>query len=241
MTASTSTTEGPVPADPSAAAGSRRLPFVAELGIALLLMMLVRAFLLQSFYVPTGSMEPTVQPGDRVVVAKWVDGEDLERGDVIVFDGTDVFGGPEREPYQSPDLIGDALAGAASLLSIDLGEKDYLKRVVGLPGDRVTCCDDKGRLSVNGERVDEAYLPGGMPASDVPFDVRVPEGRLFVLGDNRPESADSRAHLGDPGGGMVPVEDVIGTVLWRYWPLDRLGTLPEATSISSIPREGSGP
>ncbi len=200
---------------------ARRL--LLEIGVAVLLVVLVRAFVMQSFHVPSASMEPTIMPGDRVVVTKIGAGE-IERGDVIVFDGTDTFAAADRTPFASDGLIGRSLSAIASTLSVDLGEQDFLKRVAGVGGDRVTCTPERGLL-VNGDRVDEPWLEPGTKACDTPFDVEVPAGRLFVLGDNRDDSADSRSHLGDPGGGMVPVDDVVGHVAWRYWPLDRVGGL----------------
>lgn len=197
--------------------------WLLEIGVAVLLVMLLRIFVMESFHVPSDSMAPTIEPGDRVVVTK-IGASDIARGDVIVFDGTDTFAVADRTPFASDGLIGRILSGAASTLSIRLGEQDFLKRVAGVGGDHLTCTPEGG-LVVNGDQVTEPWLEPGTAACDTPFDVEVPQGRLFVLGDNRSDSADSRAHLGDPGGGMVPVEDVVGHVSWRYWPLDRLGGL----------------
>ena len=96
-------------------------------------------------------MEPTIEPGDRILVNKLVSGGDLSRGDVVVFDGTTTFAAADRSPHQADGLIGRTLAGAASAVGIDLGEQDFVKRVVGLPGDHVVCCDTDGRLTVNGK------------------------------------------------------------------------------------------
>lgn len=200
---------------------ARRL--LLEIGVAVLLVMLLRIFVMESFHVPSASMAPTIAPGDRVVVTK-IGASHVERGDVIVFDGTDTFATADRTPFASDGLIGRVLSGAASTLSIDLGEQDFLKRVAGVGGDHVACTPEGGFV-VNDERVEEPWLTPGASACDTPFDVMVPQGRLFVLGDNRSDSADSRDHLGDPGGGMVPLEDVVGHVSWRYWPLDRIGGL----------------
>jgi signal peptidase I len=101
-----------------------------------------------------------------------------------------------------------------------VGENDYVKRVIGLPGERIACCDAKGRLTVNGFPLDEPYLGGGR-ASDTPFDIRVPPGRYWVMGDNRDDSGDSRSHLGDPGGGTVPRDNVVGRVVSVWWPWGR--------------------
>ncbi len=231
-------------ADPSAqaddAAGPRarrRGPsWLTTLGVALLLMVLVRGFLVQSFYVPSGSMEPAIEPGDRILVNKLVSGEDLRRGDVVVFDGTDTFAVAERGIHEDNGPIGRTLDEGADLLGIDLGEQDYVKRVVGLPGDHVVCCDREGRITVNGTAVDEPYLFPGDDPSDVTFDVTVPQGRLWLLGDHRSDSADSRAHLGDPGGGTVGVDEVVGRASATYWPLSRLGGIDGSGALASVRR-----
>jgi signal peptidase I len=221
--------------DPAGPDARRRGPsWLTMLGVALLLMVLVRGFLVQSFYVPSGSMEPAIEPGDRILVNKLVSGEDLRRGDVVVFDGTDTFAVSERDPHEDDGPIGRALAGAASLVGVDLGEQDFVKRVVGLPGDHVVCCDEQGRISVNGAALDEGYLFPGDEPSDVTFDVTVPAGRLWVLGDHRSDSADSRAHLGDPGGGTVRVDDVVGRASATYWPLSRLGGIDGSSALASV-------
>ena len=207
-------------------------------GVAVVVMLLVRGFLVQSFYVPSGSMEPTIEPGDRILVNKLASGDDLTRGDVVVFDGTTTFAVADRSPHQADGLVGRTLAGAASAVGIDLGEQDFVKRVVGLPGDHVVCCDADGRLTVNGKAVKEDYLYPGDKPSELTFDVTVPAGRLWVMGDHRSDSADSRAHLGDPGGGMVRVQDVVGRAVVTFWPLGRLGGLPSPAALADIPRAG---
>lgn len=225
------------PADAAAASSTRsRGPsWLLLAGIALLVMMVVRAFLVQSFYVPSASMEPTIQPGDRILVNKTVGADDLRRGDVVVFDGTHSFAVADRGPEQSEGLVGRVLSGAASLFGVDLGEQDFVKRIIGLPGDRVVCCDAAGRVIVNGTPVREDYLPEGTRPSDTTFDVTVPAGRLWLMGDNRSNSADSRAHLGDPGGGMVRTSDVVGRASATYWPLNRLGGFATPPALRSIP------
>ncbi|WP_106819423.1 signal peptidase I [Janibacter massiliensis] len=220
------------PATAAGADSSRRGPrvpvrWLLTIAIALVLTALVRTFVAQTFVVPTGSMQPSLHPGDRIVVARWVDGQDLHRGDVVVFDGTDTFGpGPGAvAPVEPEGTIAKVVRGAADLASVRLGRTDYVKRVIGLPGDRVACRDR--RVVVNGTPLEEPYLSEGVEPCDTPFDVQVPDGRMFVLGDNRPGSADSRSHLGDPGGGMVPLDDVLGRVTVRYWPASRAGSLAE--------------
>lgn len=191
-------------------------------GVALAITFVVRLLVVQAFYIPSGSMEPTLDVGDRVLVSKLSYRlGDVERGDVVVFDGRGSFA-----PLDAGSR-GGALADIGQSLGAFLGvapsERDFVKRIVGLPGDRVVCCDAGGLLTVNGRPLHEPYLPAGEPASAEAFDVVVPAGRLWVMGDHRSDSADSRAHLGDPGGGTVPLDRVIGKVLVRFWPLTRLG------------------
>ncbi|MEI2827077.1 MAG: signal peptidase I [Dermatophilaceae bacterium] len=206
--------------------------WIRTFGIALVVMVVIRAFLVQSFVVPTGSMENTLVPGDRILVSRLDRGPSIERGDVVVFDGTDTWGAPSTASRQTG--IAGILSSMASFVSLGSGA-DYVKRVVGVPGDRVKCCDTAGRLTVNGVVVDEPYLYPGNAASTTPFDVIVPAGRIWVMGDHRSNSADSRAHLGQPGGGMIPLDDVVGRAWLRYWPLDRIGSIAPAPSLSSIP------
>ncbi|WP_394812975.1 signal peptidase I [Streptomyces boetiae] len=188
--------------------------------------MLVSTFVMQPFLIPSGSMEGTLQVGDRVLVNKlaYRFGGEVERGDIIVFDGTGSF----VAEGEDPGLLGGLLrrAGAAVGL-VQSSENDYVKRVIGVGGDRVRCCDGQGRLEINGEPLDEPYLYPGDEPSEVMFDIEVPEGRLWVMGDHRSDSADSRAYLGVPGGGTVPVDRVIGRVDLIGWPLSRWGWLPD--------------
>lgn len=174
----------------------------------LVAMLLVHAFVAETFTVPSASMEPGYRAGDRIVVNKLHGG--VHRGDVIVFSGA----GSMYQPA-SRDGVLAVLDGAAGWLGFRPGEQDYLKRVIGVGGDRVSVAAD-GRLRVNGRVVSEPYRRGAS-ASRQPFDITVPEGKLFMLGDNRDDSDDSRNHLGDPGGGFVDEDAVIGTVAWRYW------------------------
>lgn len=211
-----------------------RLRRVTVVAVALLLMVVVRTLLVQSFYIPSGSMQPTLEPGDRILVSKLGGGGSIHRGDVVVFDGTTTFGRPDAGPAPT-GLIARALGGVAAAMSVGGNESDYVKRVVGMPGDRVVCCDQKGHLRINGVSVTEPYLAVGDDPSDLTFDVRVPAGRIWLMGDHRSDSADSRAHLGDPGGGMVRLEDVIGTAKAVYWPLDRVGSVAGSAELAAVP------
>jgi signal peptidase I len=197
---------------------------------------LIRALLIQSFVVPTGSMTPTVRVGDRVLVSRlsYRIG-DIRRGDVIVFDGSGLFAAPTPPARTALAEAGRKVAGAFGL---PIGSQDYVKRVVGLPGERIACCDQQGRITVNGLALAEPYVDPDDAASILRFDIVVPAGRLFVLGDHRSDSADSRAHLGDPGGGTVPVNRVVGRVLGIYWPLSHAGGVGGAASKASTGAAG---
>ncbi|GAA6526474.1 hypothetical protein IDVR_22700 [Intrasporangium sp. DVR] len=185
----------------------------------------MRALFVAPFSIPSGSMEDTLHVGDRILVDRTTSIDELERGDIIVFDASRAF------HLEAPDkgLLG-ALVDALEGLVGHGPPTDYVKRVIGLPGDRVRCCGPEGRLEVNGTAVDEPYLKPGQQASTMTFDVLVPPDRLWVMGDNRAGSSDSRAHLGEPGGGMVPGDDIIGKVWVRYWPLDQLGAVDQDES-----------
>ncbi|GAA1898582.1 hypothetical protein GCM10009716_05530 [Streptomyces sodiiphilus] len=183
----------------------------------------VSAFVVQPFLIPSGSMEGTLRVGDRVMVNKlaYRFGGSVQRGDIVVFDGRGSFAGV---PGDSGPLGGLRQAGARVGLT-DTPGTDYVKRVIGIGGDRVTCCDSRGNLEVNGEPLEEPYLFPGDDPSAVRFDIEVPEGRLWVMGDHRSDSADSRDYLGAPGGGTVPEDKVIGRADWIGWPMSRWRSL----------------
>lgn len=189
---------------------------------ALVLSLIIKTFLVQAFFIPSGSMEPTLLIGDRVLVTKLAPGPlDVHRGDVVVF--KDPGGWLPAEVVQPEPRWREVLTSALTyvgLLPQDSGEH-LIKRVVGLPGDTVACCDQDGRLTVNGVPLDEPYVAPGATPSEVEFSVAVPEGGLWVMGDNRQNSQDSRFNQGSPGGGSIPEENVVGVAFVTVWPVDR--------------------
>ncbi|MBI1377765.1 MAG: signal peptidase I [Frankiales bacterium] len=209
-----------------------RHSFWKELPVLLLiafgLAFLVKTFVVQAYYIPSGSMENTLQVGDRVMVNKLVyHVRDIARGDVVVFNGVDSFT-PEVSITPPSDPLGKVLDWFGRTFGFaPPDERDFVKRVIGIPGDHVVCCDATGHVTVNGVPLSETdYLfPGNAPSTDK-FDVVVPPGKLWVMGDHRAMSSDSRAHLGDPGGGFVPVDRVIGRAFAVVWPLSRMQVLP---------------
>ncbi|NUP73893.1 MAG: signal peptidase I [Sinomonas sp.] len=194
----------------------------ALLGVfaALIIWGLIRALIVDFYYIPSGSMEPLLQPGDRIAVARTAfANRAVQRGDVVVFDGRGSFA-----PLDSGrGWLLDAVQGAGEWLGLVPNETVYVKRVLGVAGDHVMCCTSGGQLAVNGTPLDEPYIYPGDAPSAVRFDVVVPAGRLWLLGDHRADSADSRSLLGAPGGGLVRADRVIGEPISILWPLDRLG------------------
>ncbi|WP_078891760.1 signal peptidase I [Streptomyces sp. NRRL S-350] len=205
--------------------------------VALLVALVMKTFLVQVFVIPSGSMEQTIQVGDRVVVDKltpWF-GSEPQRGDVVVFKDPGGWLEQDRKPSADGAVLGAVkrVLTFVGLLPSD-NEQDLIKRVIGVGGDTVECCDAQGRLSVNGHPVDEPYLAPGNPPSRQPFKVQVPQGRLWVMGDHRDVSADSRFHMGNPGQGTIPLSGVVGRAFVIAWPLDRFHQLDVPGSLSSL-------
>jgi signal peptidase I len=209
------------------------------LAIAVGVVLIITTFIVKPFSIPSGSMENTLLVGDRVLVNRMVYHlRDVQRGDVIVFDGTDSFVPAGDKPQRNP------ISGALTWVGQSLGliqpdSTDFIKRVIGVAGDRVVCCDTEGRITINGVALDESYLyPDDVPSYDQ-FDVVVPEGKLWVMGDHRSNSADSRSHMGDPGGGFVPTSKVIGRGMVVLWPPSELKVLGIPPEFESIPAPAS--
>lgn len=191
---------------------------------ALVVSFLIKTFLIRSFSIPTSSMEDTLQVDDRVIVSQLTPGPfSLHRGDIVVFVDP---GGWLPSGLATED---DPLTNLFNWVSVRIGlpdqseDKHLIKRVIGLPGDTVACCDALGAMTVNGIPLQETYLrlPEGVAeASGTSFSVTVPDGALWVMGDNRYNSADSRANLSKPGGGFVPLENVVGRAFVVSWPME---------------------
>jgi signal peptidase I len=208
---------------------------------ALIVSSLLRAFVGQMFIIPSQSMESTLLIGDRVVVQKITD---FSRGDVVVFE--DPGGWLAEEPVSAPGRFDRLLEFVGIPTASTPGH--LIKRVIGMPGDRVVCCDADGRLTVNGQPLDEtSYLyinPDGtqVAPSDVRFEVVVPRDRVFVMGDHRDLSADSRCHLADvwpdlPRGGIafVPEELVVGPAFAIAAPFHRAERLHTPATFADVP------
>jgi signal peptidase I len=192
---------------------------------ALALTILLKAFVVQVFSIPSGSMENTLLPGDRILVSKIVyKFRPIARGDIVVFSGAGSWDPPNQPASNWFTGLWD---DAVNLVGIAGPDTDYVKRVIGVPGDHVVCCDAQGRVTVNGVPLSESSFiyPGDVP-SEMRFNITVPHGRLWVMGDNRGDSDDSRYRVNDPGGGTIPESAVVGRAFLIIWPLSRVSDLP---------------
>jgi len=220
---------------PGAALFAAGREILLVLAIALGLSLLIKTFLVQAFFIPSVSMENTLLIGDRVLVSKLTPGPfELKHGDIVVFADSGKWLPPSD--HQSEGAIRDGIRSGLMFVGLLPADSDehLIKRVIGLPGDKVACCDAQGRVTVNGKAIDEPYLyPGDVPSSQ-PFSITVPAGRLWVMGDHRSDSADSRSHP-DSFGGTIPLSDVVGKAFVKVWPLDRIGTLPDPSYAKTVP------
>ncbi len=185
-----------------------------------MLAIVIKTFVFQAFFIPSGSMEDTLDIGDRVLINKVVyHMRPIHRGDIVVFDGN---GSWDFDPPASSNIFGKAVNELEGLIGVSQDPSIYIKRVIGLPGDHVVCCTAKGQVTVNGVPLSESsYLyPGNVPSTQR-FNITVPAGRLWVMGDHRLISYDSRGHMGDPGGGTIPESAVLGRAFVIVWPPSR--------------------
>ncbi|MFB6844135.1 signal peptidase I [Streptomyces sp. NPDC056373] len=214
-------------------------------GVAVLIALVLKTFLVQAFVIPSGSMEQTIQIGDRVLVDKltpWF-GSQPQRGDVVVFKDPGGWLQDEQPTTQKSDpvVIKQVKEGLTFIgLLPSENEKDLIKRVVGVGGDRVKCCDAQGRVTVNGVPLNEDYLYPGAAPSDTPFDITVPQGRLWVMGDHRNNSADSRAHQDTDYGGTVSLDEVVGRAMVIAWPFGHWNMLEEPNTYATVSDSAPG-
>jgi len=213
----------------------KQLPIWQEmfllLGMALVLAVVIKAFFVQAFYIPSGSMNDTLVLDDRILVQKvsyWA-GEP-QRGDIVVFSDPGGWLGPgELSTAHNP------VTRSLELFGLYPTGGHLVKRVIGVGGDHVVCCDKQGDIAVNGVALHEgSYLAAGEKPSLIRFNVKVPAGYIWVQGDNRSNSAGSRVHLGDPGGGFIPVDDVVGKVFMVVWPWDHATVLKRPATFDAV-------
>ncbi len=211
------------------------------LALALGLAVVLRTFVLQAFYVPSESMVPTLRVDDRIVASKLsTDIGGVDRGEVVVFRDPGGWLDPPVNALTGPRKLLTSVFTFIGLLPSDSGD-DLVKRVIGVAGDHVVCCNAKGKITVNGYALDESgYLDPGDVPSQTPFDVTVPPDHIWVMGDNRNNSQDSRYHEQQkPGGGMVPVGNVIGRAVVIVWPAGHWHTLPVPATFDDVPPPAS--
>jgi signal peptidase I len=237
ISVSTGAEDGTTSDHSSDGGGRQQRSFVRELpmliGIALILALLIKTFLVQAFSIPSNSMQNTLQVGDRVLVDKltpWF-GSEPERGEIVVFH--DPGGWLSESPVAEPSGVGGAIQTVLSAVGLmpSASEKDLIKRVIAVGGDRVQC-KRGGQVTVNGKPLEEEYLyPGNTPCDDKPFGpVEVPVGKMWVMGDHRQDSLDSRYHQ-QLDNGMIPTEQAVGRAFVVAWPPTRWSALPVPDSL----------
>jgi signal peptidase I len=240
--------------EPDEATPKRRMSTWRELPIlivvALTIALVIKTFVVQPFFIPSSSMEDTLLIGDKVLVNKLVyHFRSIQPGDIIVFNGDGSWNpsAPASPPPSNfvvsayDDTLGRLFHAIAGLFGTPVGQTDYIKRVIGTPGDRVMCCNAQGLVTVNGVPLHEqSYLYPGAAPSQIKFNIVVPPGRLWVMGDNRAVSDDSRLRMSDPGGGTIPENMVIGRAFVIVWPPSRWRILPIPSTFNQPGIDGKG-
>ncbi len=214
--------------------------------LAMVLSFIVKTWLFQAFYIPSGSMEDTLVRDDRVIVSKLTPGPfDLRRGDVVVFEDP-----ANPAPWLSGVSVPSDLGGPLHDLLVFVGllpedaENHLIKRVIGLPGDRVAADGEDGKILVNGVEISEPYLKSGdLPSEGKAFDIVVPDGHVWVMGDHRSDSSDSRYHDDGTGAtGSVPMDKLVGRALFIVWPIDHVTWLGvPARTFEAVPEPETTP
>ena len=206
---------------------------------ALVLSIIVKTFFIQFFYIPSGSMENTLQVNDRVGVNKFgALFSDIKRGEVVVFRDPANWLSPN---YDDSSGIRKAIKDSLVFVGVlpDPSKQYLIKRVIGVGGDKVRCCGKDGKIEVNGVSINEPYIYEGDKPSDSEFEVEVPQGFIWVMGDHRGASADSRFHTDDPNKGMVALDKVTGRATFIIWPFSNLAILEKGEDLSKIPVKNS--
>lgn len=214
--------------------------FLRELPVivisALIVSLVIKTFLLHFFYIPSGSMENTLQVDDRIAVNKFgALFSEIKRGEVVVFGDPDNWLGqaPESSDPKPLAIFKSALIGVGVLP--DPAKQFLIKRVIGVGGDTVTCCDASGKLQVNEVSVNEPYIYKGDNPSDTKFNIEVPEGFIWVMGDHRAASTDSRYQPDSANKGLVPLSKVVGRATFVVWPIGNISLIEKGEDLKKIP------
>ncbi|MFC5369853.1 signal peptidase I [Arcanobacterium bovis] len=221
---------------PAKSLGQRILSSLVEFGVvivvALLCAVLLKTFLVQPFEIPSESMMNTLVPGDRIMVNKLADSEqELQRGDVVVF--VDPGQWLNDAPVEQNSGVVGVLKDFGQLIGLlpQNAGTHLVKRIIGMPGDHVSCAGQGAKILVNGKPIDETYLPQGIQPSMDQFDVVVPQNHIWVMGDNRSNSKDSRFHQRATGFGFVPIANIEGRAWLKIYPMSRFGRIPDASHV----------
>ena len=213
--------------------------FLRELPViiiaALVVSIIVKTFLVHFFYIPSGSMENTLQVGDRIAVNKLgALFTDIKRGEVVVFGDPDNWLGNSSQSEDSG--IGAVVKTGLITVGVlpDPAKQYLIKRVIGVGGDNVVCCDKAGKIQVNGVSITEPYIFAGDKPSDMQFNVEIPKGFIWVMGDHRGASADSRFHPESANNGMVPLSKVVGRAVFVVWPLTDIALISKGEDLKKI-------